>query len=84
MRNRELPPQFRRYNIARIHQFRDREYRVYTKDRGHYRGQYFQPGKEGRGQHREMREPAHDGQRGMREQRPEGRGGEQREMGHER
>jgi len=84
MRNWEIPTQLRRYNIGKIHQFRDREYRTYANDRGHYRGQYFRPGSEGRDQHREMREPGHEGQRGMREQRPEGRGGNQREPGHER
>ena len=73
VRHRELPPELRRYKIAKIHEFRDREYRVYAKDRAHYRGQYFHPGREGREEHRDMRE-----------QRPEERGGERREMGHER
>ncbi len=52
---RGLPPVFRRYNIARIHAFRDREYRAYSRDRGHYRGKSFSPGGGGREEHREMR-----------------------------
>jgi hypothetical protein len=84
VRHRELPPEFSRYKVAKIHEFRDREYRVYAKDRAHYRGNYFRPGREGREEHREMREPGHKGQRDMREQRPDERGGERREQGHER
>jgi len=84
VRHRELPPELSRYKIARIHEFRDREYRVYAKDRGHYRGNYFRPGSQGRGEHREMRGTGHEGQRDMREQRHDERGGECREHGHER
>ena len=84
MRNRELPPELRRYKIAKIHEFRDREYRGYAKDRVHYRGKYFRPGGEGHEEHREMGEPGHEGQRDMHEQRPDERGGEHREQGHER
>jgi len=77
VRPRELPPVFRKYNIGRIHEFRDREYRAYGRDRGHYRGKYFRPGGEGRGEHREMREEHHEGHGEMREHRDE-RGGEER------
>jgi hypothetical protein len=52
---RGLPPELRRYRIGRIHEFRDREYRMYVRDRDHYRGQHFRP--EGRREERhEMRE----------------------------
>ena len=84
VRHRELPPELRRYKIARIHEFRDREYRVYARDRAHYRGRSFHPGREGREEHREMREQGHEERRDMHEQRHEERGGERREMGHER
>ena len=79
MRYRELPRELRRHRIAKIHQFRDREHRVYMKDRDHYRGKYFRPGREGRGEHREMRERGHEGQRDMREQRRDERGGDRRD-----
>ena len=69
VRPRELPPAFRRYNIGRIHEFRDREYRVYSRDRGHYRGKYFRPGGGGREEHRgEMRGEHHDEHRDMRDE----------------
>ena len=41
VRPRELPPELRRYKIARIHQFRDREYRFYARDREHYQGRHY-------------------------------------------
>ena len=67
VRNRELPPEMRRYKIARIHQFRDRDYRVYSHDRGHYRGKFYRPGgEEHRGEeHHEMKGPGHEGRPGM-------------------
>ena len=78
IRKRDLPPELRRYNINRIHRFRDREYRMYARDRDHYRGQHFRP--EGRPEmrheeHREMRGPGEHGE--MREHGP----GEHRDMG---
>jgi hypothetical protein len=54
--------------MGRIHEFRDREYRVYAKDRGHYRGKYFRPGGGGREEHREMKEEHHDEHRDMRDE----------------
>ena len=82
VRPRELPPELRRYKIAKIHAFRDREHSVYMKDRDHYRGKYFRPGREGREERREMKEPAREGRRDMHEQRHEERreerGGERR------
>jgi len=83
MRQRELPRELRRHNIARIHQFRDREHRVYVKDRDHYRGKYFRPGREVREDRREMRERRHENQRDMRDQRHDERGGH-RDQGHGR
>jgi hypothetical protein len=76
-RVRRLPPQLRRYPIARIHEFRDREYRVYGRDRDHYRGQHFRPEGRGREEHREMRGQGREG-------RHDERGGGRREEGHER
>jgi hypothetical protein len=88
LRSRELPPELRRYNIRKIHSYRDREYRSYSQDRTHYRGKYFRPGGERREEHHEMKAPGHEGRPEMREQHPgehgEGRGGERREQGHER
>jgi len=43
VRHRELPYELRRYKITRIHEYRDREYRVYARDRDSYRGRYFRP-----------------------------------------
>ena len=63
VRTRELPPEFRRYKIGRIHEFRDREYRFYARDRDHYRGRHFNP----REEHHEMRPPAREGRPEMRE-----------------
>jgi hypothetical protein len=81
VRSHELPHELRRYKIGRIHDFRDREYRAYTHDRGHYRGRYFRPGGEVREEHRDMRERGHERREDMREHRHDERGGEGR---HER
>lgn len=40
---RELPPGIRKHRIEQIRSYRDREYRVYRKDRDHYRGRHFRP-----------------------------------------
>ena len=69
---RDLPPELRRYRLARIHEFRDREYRMYVRDRDHYRGQHFRP--EGRREERhEMKERAREERQDMREHREERR-----------
>jgi hypothetical protein len=53
VRQRDLPYELRRHRLARIHEYRDREYRVYTRDHDNYRGRSFRPD---RGEHRgEMR-----------------------------
>ena len=41
---RRLPPGIRNHRIEQIRSYRDREYRVYRKDRDRYRGRYFRPG----------------------------------------
>ena len=81
VRHRELPPELRRYKIAKIHEFRDREYRVYSRDHDHYRGKRFTPAPEGREERRDMKAPAHEERQDMREQRHDERGGERREEG---
>jgi hypothetical protein len=43
---RHVPFVLRRYGIPVIHQYRDREYRVYESERGHYHGGHFRPDKE--------------------------------------
>jgi len=78
VRPRELPPELHRYRIGQIHKFRDREYRAYTRDRGHYWGRYFRPGGEVREEHREMREERHEGNGEMRHEHREEHGGERR------
>jgi hypothetical protein len=77
---RQLPPELRRYNINKIHAFRDREYRSYSKDRDHYKGKRFNPAGEGRA----VKAPGHEERKDQHEQRPNERGGERKEEGHER
>jgi len=40
---RQLPPGISKHRIEQIRSYRDREYRVYRKDRDHYRGRSFRP-----------------------------------------
>jgi len=93
LRHRELPPELRRYKIARIHEFRDREYRGYSRDRDHYRGRFFRPGRPAAEEHHELKGPGHEGRQEMRgrpnehegrpnehEGRPNERGGEHHEQ----
>ena len=81
VRHRELPFELRRHRIAQIHEFRDREHRVYVRDRDHYRGRYFRPGMEERREHRDMRGHGHEGRR---EHGRDDRGGERRGRDHDR
>lgn len=87
---RQLPPELRRYNINKIHAFRDREYRVYSNDRDHYRGKRFNPAGERREERHDVkapvheerhdvRAPAHEERRDQKEERHDERGGEHRE-----
>jgi len=69
VRPREIPPEFRRYRMNRIREFRDREYRVYSRDRGHYGGRYFRPGGEEREMRHEMRDQRRDEHQQMKEMR---------------
>ncbi len=41
--HKHLPPGIRKHRIERIREYRDHEYRVYSKDRDHYRGRHFRP-----------------------------------------
>lgn len=43
---KNLPPGLRKHKLERIRYYRDDEYRSYHRDRGHYRGKHFKPGKE--------------------------------------
>jgi hypothetical protein len=38
---RHLPPGLRKHKLDRIRHYRDREYRVYERERDHYRGRHF-------------------------------------------
>lgn len=69
---RYLPAPLRRHQIDRIRHYRDEEYRVYSRDREHYRGRYYRPEHIGKERH---------GDRGGREGR--GEGGRDRENRHE-
>ena|SRR5665647_768621 len=52
---RNLPPGIRKHRIEQIRSYRDREYRVYRRDRDHYRGRNFRPGHERKEQLKEER-----------------------------
>jgi len=83
IRHRELPPELRKYKVLKIHEFRDREYRTYARDRDHYRGKYFRPENKAKEVPRERKERGHEDRQDMREQRHDERGGERRrEEGH--
>ncbi len=71
MRPREIPFELRRYKIARIHAFRDREFHSYARDRDHYQGKYFRPGREAREERREMKEDRKEQHQEMKEERKE-------------
>jgi hypothetical protein len=82
IRPRQLPPELRRYNINRIHAFRDREYRTFARDRDHYRGRRFTPAMERREERHEMKEIRHEERQDQREQRHEERREEHRDGRH--
>ncbi|QEM67558.1 hypothetical protein FO488_04935 [Geobacter sp. FeAm09] len=73
VRYRDLPPELRRYKMGRIHEYRDREYRVYTRDRDHYPGRYYRPVREGREVRHELVQPRREERRDVREDRREQR-----------
>lgn len=70
VRHRDLPYAIRHHRIKRIHEYRDRDYRIYRHDRAHYRGRYFRPGA---AEHREMRHERREDRREMRHERREDR-----------
>ena len=88
VRHRQLPRELRRHKIASIHEYRDREYRGYSRDRDNYRGKSFRPGGRGHGEQRgrdggpghDKRDGRHDGRHDDRQERrhEEGRGGDRR------
>ena len=84
MRPRELPPELRRYKLARIHAFRDREYVAYQRDRGHYRGRYFRPEARGVAQRRGTRAAVREERRDLGERRHEERRDDRGEERHDR
>jgi len=77
---RDLPRELRGHRIARIHEYRDREYRGYSRDRDHYRGKSHRPDGGGRGEHRGGR--GHDGRDGRGHDGRDGRGHDGRD-GHD-
>ena len=64
-RYKSLPPGLRRHKLARIHEFREREYRAFRGDREHYRGKYYRPDKH------EMKERRNEEKREMKEEKRE-------------
>ena len=40
---RRLPPILVRFSFNEIHRYRDREFKLYQRDRAHYRGQLYRP-----------------------------------------
>ncbi len=63
---RDLPPGLRKHRIERMREYRDREYRVYHRDRDHYRGRYFRAGEARR---EEIRDQRREDRREMKEER---------------
>lgn len=51
-RHKHLPPGLRKHKFDRVRVIRDREFRVFERDRDHFRGKHFRPEKELR-KHRE-------------------------------
>lgn len=69
----QLPVPLRRHQLDRIRHYRDEEYRVYSRDREHYRGRHYRPEYVGKERH---------GDRDGRDDRGEGREREYRHEGH--
>jgi hypothetical protein len=42
----QLPPEFRKHKLAKIREFRNREFNNFWKNKDHYQGRYFRPGSE--------------------------------------
>lgn len=64
--SRGLPPGLRKHRFEQIRHYRDEEFRRYDRDREHYRGRWYEPGRrEGeRGEHGEHREHGEHGEHG--------------------
>lgn len=43
VRRNHLPPGLRRHRLREIRSYRDREYAIYKRDKGHYRGRSYRP-----------------------------------------
>ena len=76
---RQLPREIRRYNIDRIHAYRDHEYRTFSRDRDHYRGKRFNPGREERHDQKELRHEEKDFRHDQKELRKEEKREEKRD-----
>jgi hypothetical protein len=57
---RRLPMGLRRYRYEQIRHFRDHEYRLYQRDREHYRGNWYRPVARGAERREERREDRHE------------------------
>lgn len=83
---RQLPPGIRNHRIEQIRSYRDREYRVYRSDRDHYRGRYFRPDHERKGEwkderRRDKEQLKYERRRDKEERKEEKRDRKQREHG---
>ena len=62
---RSLPPQLRKYKVAKIRTFRDRDYLRFHEKKGDYKGKHFRPEPPPvhREEHRDMREERREDRR---------------------
>jgi hypothetical protein len=74
VRHKHLPPGLRRHRIERIRVIRDDEFRVYDRDRGHFRGKHFRPDKEWKERRKEEHEQWKDEKKREKEERGHGKG----------
>jgi hypothetical protein len=74
VRHKHLPPGLRRHRVERIRVIRDDEFRVYDRDRGHFRGKHFRPDKEGKERRKEEHERWKDEKKRDKEERGHDRG----------
>ncbi|MHB8056450.1 MAG: hypothetical protein ACYDHC_01000 [Desulfuromonadaceae bacterium] len=76
---RRLPPGIRNHRIEQIRSYRDREYRVYRKDRDHYRGRYFRAGHDRKEERRYEKRERKDERRYEKRERKEDRRDDRKE-----
>ena len=74
---RRLPPGLRKHRYDEVRRYRDGEYRKYNRDREHYNGRWYRPGKVARNEHRGGEHRGGEG-RGGEHRGGEGRGGDHR------